>query len=181
MRRLFTLREPPPPLVKRSVGFARRRRRGARVVDPDARRHARDAHRLAGACCRARARCCAAFRRCSRSGRSSPARRPRSPRDHRLRARDHRRRAVRHPGRRLSHLRRAHRADLGLPAQHPGRGADSAHDPLVRDRRDAEDDVHLHRDGAVRVLRRRARRRRRSRPVRGDGADVGCDAAARSS
>ena len=34
MRRLFTLREPPPPLVKRSVGVAGRRDRGAACGGP---------------------------------------------------------------------------------------------------------------------------------------------------
>ena len=65
MRRLFTLREPPPPLVKRAVGIVGV---GLAVLvwflitlgsTPETRSSRRS-------CCRARARCCAASRRCSR-------------------------------------------------------------------------------------------------------------------
>ena len=90
----------------------------------------------------------------------------------RLRARDPRRRAARHPRRIVARGRGVGRAARALRPQHPGRRADPADDPVVRDRRDAEDDVHLHRLRAVRVLRRRPGDHGRPRSLRRDGADA---------
>ena len=113
-------------------------------------------------------------------GARARAERRRDPpaRARRIRSRRSRRRAARDPRRRLARDRGRWRAARALRPQPAGRGADSADDPLVRHRRDAEGDVHLHRLRAVRLLGRDARdreraaigtwrRRRRSAPTRG--------------
>ncbi len=89
-----------------------------------------------------------------------------------------RRRAARHPRRLVARGRGRRRAAGALRPQPPGRGADPADHPVVRHRRDAEGDVHLHRLRAVRLLRRGRGDRRRARPLRRDGADARRDAAA---
>ena len=92
-----------------------------------------------------------------------------------------RRRAARRARRQLAPVRGRRRAVRGVRPQHAGRGADSADDAVVRDRRDAEGDVHLHRLRAVRLLRRGRGDRRRARPLRRDRADARRVASCRSS
>ena len=90
----------------------------------------------------------------------------------RLRSRDRDRRSAGDCRRLVARAGSDGRAAGALRPKSAGGGADSAHHPLVRDRRDAEGDVHLHRLRAVRVLGYRARDRQRAGSLCRDRADA---------
>ena len=82
------------------------------------------------------------------------------------------RRSARHRRRRVASRRSGWRAARAVRAQPAGRRADPADDSLVRNRRGAEGDVHLHRHRAVRLLGRGRRDCQRARSLRRNRADA---------
>ena len=89
-----------------------------------------------------------------------------------VRPRGARRRSAGHCRRRLACARGRRCADRAVRPQPAGRRADPADDSLVRDRRDAEGDVHLHRLRSVRLLGCRSGCRWRAGSICRDGADA---------
>ena len=100
-------------------------------------------------------------------------RRHAAARPDRVRAGHRHRRAARHRGRFLAPCRSRGRAARALRPQPARGGPDSVDHPVVRDRRDAEGHVHLHRDRAVRVFRRGRGHCGGARPLRRNRTDAG--------